>query len=92
VYFGIGPKIGFEYFVSKRFSISSDIAAFSYGLKFDKFQSYQPGSGLNNYLAQHGETAILKLLSIGCTITLASEEVRSETLDVRSVGLWPPKL
>src|SRR6187399_3061988 len=33
-YFGIGPTIGFEYFISKRFSVNTDILCFSYGLKY----------------------------------------------------------
>jgi hypothetical protein len=63
--FGIGPQIGFEYFVSKRISINTTLAAFSYGLSYDKWHTYSTGSGLNYYLNQHGKFAIYKTISLG---------------------------
>ena len=64
-YFGIGPTIGFEYFISKRFSVNTDIGCFSYGLKFDEFKQYEPAPNLSAYLQQHGSIAIFKTLSLG---------------------------
>ncbi|HUM46566.1 MAG TPA: hypothetical protein PLD84_06545 [Chitinophagales bacterium] len=62
---GLGGSAGFEYFLSNRISISTDILSMSYGLRYNThenpYSNYQKGS----YLSQHGDFGIYKTLSLG---------------------------
>ncbi|MEO6167208.1 MAG: hypothetical protein ABIO46_13660 [Chitinophagales bacterium] len=63
--YGLGGSVGFEYFLSKRISINSDILSMSYGLRYNThvnpYSNHQEGS----YLAEHGNFGVYKVFSLG---------------------------
>lgn len=65
IYFGLGGSIGFEYFLSNRISINTDIFSISYGLKYDTYPHPGPNYDNFSYLQKHGSIGLYKMLSLG---------------------------
>lgn len=63
--FGLGGSVGFEYFLSNRISINTDILSMSYGLRYNTLKNPYSNYLGRSYLFEHGDIGIYKTLSLG---------------------------
>lgn len=64
-YLGLGPSFGFEYFVSNRISLKTEIMGMSLGFLYDKHSSPGLNPMQNDYPGKHLSYGIYKGLSLG---------------------------
>jgi hypothetical protein len=62
---GLGSSIGFEYYLSKRISLNTDLLTLSYGFFYDTYQGTQNNSNQSGYLHNHSYFGIYKVMSLG---------------------------
>ena len=61
-YLTMGPTIGFEYFISKRVSLNTDLLNINWGLHFYNDPFYNPNE---SFISTHNNFTIYKVFSIG---------------------------
>ncbi|MEP7129279.1 MAG: hypothetical protein ABI729_10440, partial [Chitinophagales bacterium] len=64
-YYGMGATVGFEYFISDRISLNTDLLFMGYGFVYrtiqDPFSNYHSA----NYFNDHGYAHVIKYCSLG---------------------------
>ncbi|MBK9730206.1 MAG: hypothetical protein IPO83_02780 [Chitinophagaceae bacterium] len=65
LYYGLGGTLGFEYFISDRISLNTDLLSMGYGFIYrgiqNPFSNYYP----KNYFSEHVQAHVYKTLSLG---------------------------